>query len=148
VTIVKAGKYKIEGHPFGPLGEDATSAMQADVNDYYDMFTADVAKGRGVTQDEVKNGYGEGRMVMANRAVKTGLADRVEQLGQTVQRLSHPGARAALQRTDAEALETHPPEALEPPSEDDFIRERVTVVPERAALSPEERDRVLSVLAG
>jgi signal peptide peptidase SppA len=136
VTIVKAGKYKVEGHPFAPLSDEAMAAMQSDVNDYYDMFTADVAKGRGVTQDMVQQGFGEGRMVMANRAVKQGLADKVEQLGDTVKRLAHPGARAALQRADAEALEIETPEALPPPSED------------KPVLSAEDRDRVLSVLAG
>jgi capsid assembly protease len=137
VTIVKAGKYKAEGHPFAPLSEEATAAIQGDVNDYYDMFTSDVAKGRGVTQEEVQQGFGEGRMVLANRAVKQGLADRVEQLGDTVKRLSHPGARAALQRADAEALQTDL-EVETPPSH----------VEEPLRLTPEERDRVLSVLAG
>ena len=139
VTIVKAGKYKIEGHPFSPLSDEAMMAMQSDVNDYYDMFTSDVAKGRGVTQDEVKQGFGEGRMALAGRAVKQGLADKVEQLGDTVKRLNHPGARAALQRADAEALETDPPEVETPPSHAYDVLEPLT---------PEERDRVLSVLAG
>jgi signal peptide peptidase SppA len=143
VTIVRAGKYKIEGHPFGPLSEDATAAMQSDVNDYYDMFTSDVAKGRGVTQDEVKSGYGEGRMALAKRAVKLGLADKVEQLSDTVKRLSHPGARAALQRADVEALGIDAPEPFEAPS--DIEAEDVLVLP---ALTAEERDRVLSALAG
>jgi signal peptide peptidase SppA len=149
VTIVRAGKYKVEGHPFGPLSEDATAAMQSDVNDYYDMFTSDVAKGRGVTQDEVKGGYGEGRMVLAKRAVKSGLADKVEQLSDTVKRLGHPGARAALQRADVEALGIEAPEPFKAPSdieaEDEFVRSRATTLP---ALTAEERDRVLSALAG
>ena len=137
VTIIKAGKYKIEAHPFAPLNTEAAQAMQADVNDYYDMFTADVAEGRGVTQADVKDGYGEGRMVLAHRAVRQGLADRVEQLGDTVKRLSHPGARAALQRADAEALEVDPPEAVAPPFDEEPRR-----------LTAEERNRVLSALAG
>jgi len=137
VTLVKAGKYKVEGHPFAPLDDEAAAAMQDDVNSYYDMFTGDVAKGRGVEQDAVKNGFGEGRMVMAQRATKIGLADRVEQLGDTIKRLAHPGARAALQRADAEALQPDPPEALQPPPEE----------PRIPALTSEERDRVLSVLA-
>ena len=140
VTIIKAGKYKVEGHPFAPLDSEATDAMQADVDGYYDMFTADVAKGRGVDQTDVRSGYGEGRMLLAQRAVKAGLADRVDTLGNTVKRLAHPGARAALQHADAEALQTDPPEALEPPSD------VIVDVPRR--LTSEERDRVLSALAG
>jgi signal peptide peptidase SppA len=150
VTIVKAGKYKVEGHSFGPLDEEAATAMQADVNAYYDMFTSDVALGRGVAQSDVQSGYGEGRMVLANRAVKMGLADKVEQLGTTVKRLTHPGARAALQRADAEALEANPPEALLPPSVPsekamELARERFAA---QNRLTAEERDRVLTALAG
>ena len=52
--------------------------MQADVDDYYGMFTAEVAKGRGVDQSAVQQGYGEGRSLHARQAVAAGLADRAE----------------------------------------------------------------------
>ena len=112
--------------------------MQSDVNDYYDMFTSDVAKGRGVSQDEVKQGYGEGRMALAPRAVKLGLADKVEQLGDTVKRLELILARVArcsllmlggLPKSTQIRGERLPPSLV-------------------ARLTTEERDRVLSVLAG
>lgn len=77
ISLIAAGKYKTEGNPFEPLGEEAQTAIQGRVNDYYDMFTRAVARGRGVSQAEVIGGFGEGRVVGAEQAVKLGMADRV-----------------------------------------------------------------------
>lgn len=78
VTLIKAGKYKTEGHPFGPLDEEAQAAIQQTVDDMYGMFVADVAAGRGVSPDAVRTGYGEGRALTASRALQAGMVDSVE----------------------------------------------------------------------
>lgn len=83
-TLISAGKYKVEGHPFGPLDDEARAEMQAKVDHYYAMFVADVARGRGTDIDAVRNGFGEGRMVTAPDAVRMGMADRVATLDQVV----------------------------------------------------------------
>lgn len=94
VTLVRAGKYKAETHPFVELSQDAQDHMQEDVNTYYDMFTADVAAARAkalnrkVTAQDVADGFGEGRQLTAKAAVAAGLADRVESIGGTVARLA------------------------------------------------------------
>lgn len=80
VSFISAGKYKVEGNPYEPLGEEARAAMQARVDDYYDAFTRDVARFRGVKQTDVKNGFGEGRVVGAKEAVRLGMADKVATL--------------------------------------------------------------------
>ncbi|HXT31367.1 MAG TPA: S49 family peptidase [Vicinamibacterales bacterium] len=87
VTLVHAGKHKVEANPFGPLSEDARAAIQADVDAYYGMFTRDVAKGRGVSAAAVKSGFGEGRMVVADRAVAEKMADRVGTLDELLTKL-------------------------------------------------------------
>lgn len=74
-TLVSAGRYKTEGNPFEPLTDDARAHLQTLVDDYYGMFVGDVAKGRGVAVDAVRNGYGEGRVVGARDALKQGMAD-------------------------------------------------------------------------
>jgi len=97
-TLIHAGKYKTEGNPFEPLTDDAREHIQEDVNAFYDLFTADVAQGRGVKQQAVRDGYGEGRVLNAKNAVRDGLADRVETLGEAVARLtarSHGGVTTA-----------------------------------------------------
>lgn len=104
-TLISAGKYKVEGNPFEPLTEEARAAMQARVNDYYSLFTKAVAKGRGVSVSAVQSGFGEGRVVGAQEAVKLGMADSVETLQQVISRLSGRGARGSGQRADDDAPE-------------------------------------------
>ncbi len=100
-TYVFAGRYKVEANPDEPLADDARSYMQQVVDEYYGMFVADVAKGRGTTSAEVRRSYGEGRMLTARRAVQAGLADRVDTLEGTFSRLARGGSRRARRAMDA-----------------------------------------------
>jgi signal peptide peptidase SppA len=113
VSFVSAGKYKTEGNPFEPLSDDARQALQSQVNDFYGTFTKAVAKGRNTTQSAVQNGFGEGRMVSAQQAVKEGMADRVATMDQTLSRL---GARSGAQKAAAlaETLNILPAEDEKP----------------------------------
>lgn len=103
VSLISAGKYKTEGNPFEPLSEEARGALQDSVNGYYDMFTKAVARGRNTDPQSVKDGFGQGRMVPANKAVKMGMADRVATMDQTLARL---GAKTPMpQQMNAEGGE-------------------------------------------
>lgn len=158
-TLISAGKFKTEGNMFEPLSEEAAAYMQSLVDDVYALFVADVAKGRGVSASDVRNGFGQGRILSAKRAVKEGMADRVDTLEATIARLvrrpqggqaSGAGvldlealaARADRQRTievviegDASRLEA----ALEALAEEDGEPEGLAEqVPEGAEPSPAE----------
>lgn len=103
-TLISAGKFKTEGNPFEPLSDEAREHIQEDVDHFYGMFTADVAKGRGVKQADVKNGYGEGRVLNAKAALEAKLVDRVETLDATVARLSSRSRGGiGVPRAEAEA---------------------------------------------
>lgn len=91
VSLISAGKFKSEGNPFEALGDEARAAMQSAVHDFFDAFVKTVARNRGVSVSEVRNGFGEGRTVRAKTAVSLGMADRVATLEETVQRLSAGG---------------------------------------------------------
>jgi len=80
ITLIKAGKYKAEGNPAEPLSDEARAAFQSQVDDYYGMFVKAVAQNRGTTQAKVRDGYGQGRSLLAASAVKAGLADRIATL--------------------------------------------------------------------
>lgn len=95
-TLISAGKYKTEGSPHGPLTEDAQAHLQSRVNEYYDMFVGAVAKGRGVTPKQVREGMGQGRMLGASAAKDMGMVDRVETLDQTLERMTRHGARGVM----------------------------------------------------
>lgn len=86
VSLVSAGKYKTEGNPWEPLSDEGRAQLQSQVDAFYTMFVKAVAKGRKVSADDVRGGFGEGRMVMAAQAVKQGMADRVETLDDTLAR--------------------------------------------------------------
>lgn len=76
-TFIHAGKYKVEENPLQPLSDEAKASIQERIDAFYSMFIRDVAKGRGVTVEQVRKDYGEGRMVLAKDAVAKGMADRV-----------------------------------------------------------------------
>jgi signal peptide peptidase SppA len=95
-TLISAGKYKVEGHPFGPLEDEAREAIQSKVDHYYGMFIADVALGRGASVETVRNGFGQGRMLTAADAVKEGMADRIATLDQVVSERSDGSAPIAV----------------------------------------------------
>lgn len=84
VSLVSAGKFKTEGNPFEPLTEESRAAIQEMVDLYYVMFTTAVARNRGVSRIEVVNGFGEGRVVGADKAVALGMADRVATLAEVL----------------------------------------------------------------
>jgi HK97 family phage major capsid protein/HK97 family phage prohead protease len=95
-TLISAGKYKVEGNPFEPLGEEALAEKQRKVDAYYQMFLAGVAKGRKTSVPKVEANFGQGRMVMPNEALDAGMVDRIETLDETPARVAKPEERAAL----------------------------------------------------
>ena len=64
VTLISAGKYKVEGSPYGPLDADAKAFLQSRTDDYYAAFTKAVAAGRGVPIDAVRSGMGQGTILL------------------------------------------------------------------------------------
>jgi ClpP class serine protease len=88
VTLIQAGKHKTEGHPFGPLDDEAREFIQSRVDDFYRIFTRDVAKGRGVSVSDARGArFGDGRMLGAEAAKAAGMVDRVERFAQTIERM-------------------------------------------------------------
>ena len=103
-TLISAGQYKTEGNPYEPLGDDAKAAVQARVNDYYGAFVGAVARNRKATQTAVREGFGQGRMLGADDALKEGMIDGVDTLDSVVQRLAG-SAKAQKPKTKSENLD-------------------------------------------
>jgi len=76
VSYITAGKYKAEGNSDNPLEKEAKDYMQARVDEYYRMFVNDVARNRGLSTADVISGFGQGRVVGADNAVKHNMADK------------------------------------------------------------------------
>lgn len=121
-TLVTAGKYKSEGNEFEPLGDSARAEMQARVDSYYGMFVRDVAAGRRVSAGVVRDGFGEGRVVTAEKAVKLGMADRVATLDQVIAELTGQPASRSMSAVDAVEIAAEKP--AEPPIRSMEMRRR------------------------
>jgi signal peptide peptidase SppA len=102
-SLISAGRFKTEGNPYQPLGEDARAAIQAKVDDFYGMFTRAVARHRNATVEAVRGGFGEGRTVLARKAVELGMADRVDTFDATLARLASSAAPAPVTALPAPA---------------------------------------------
>jgi signal peptide peptidase SppA len=137
VEYVSAGKYKVEGNPDQPLSDEARAAMQSRVNDYYNMFVKAVARNRNVKVDDVRNGFGEGRVVGAREAVKLGMADRIATLDQTLARFGADpsNTRTLAAEADEDALVA---EGAEPPplaaAEEPAVRTKLELAKKRLEL--------------
>lgn len=101
-TVVSAGRFKTEATDLAPLSKDAQAAMQRRVDAHYASFVADVAAGRGVSTDAVRQGYGEGRVLAAEDAKAAGLVDGIQSLDTTLailsDQLTDQARRSELQR--------------------------------------------------
>ena len=108
MTLISAGRFKVEGNGYEPLTPDAQAAFQKLVDGYYAQFVAAVARGRKTKVTAVKSGFGEGRVVMAAEAVELGMADKIGTLDTVL-------ARFGVQRTSSDSFqseaETATPEA-------------------------------------
>jgi signal peptide peptidase SppA len=95
VSLVSAGKYKVEGNPYEPLSDGARTNTQYQVNSFHQMFVQAVARGRNVSSLDVRRKFGEGRIVLAASAVRAGMADRVATLDQTLARIGAGNGKSA-----------------------------------------------------
>jgi signal peptide peptidase SppA len=77
MTFVYYGENKTAGNSYEPLTDTARGHMQETVDSFGQAFDKAVARGRGVSVDDVSKRFGQGRIFTAQKAVKLGLADRV-----------------------------------------------------------------------
>lgn len=85
-TFITAGKYKVEGNQFEPLGDEALAHLQHIVDETYAQFVTDVSKGRRVSESTVKRDFGQGRMLTAREAKAAGMVDDILTLEQAISR--------------------------------------------------------------
>jgi signal peptide peptidase SppA len=86
-TLISAGKFKVEGNPYAPLDEEAQGFMQSRVDDYYAAFTKAVAKGRGVSISQVRDGMGQGRVLGADAALTSSMVDGIATFEDVVKKM-------------------------------------------------------------
>lgn len=102
VSYISAGPFKTEGNPDEPLTDEGRAAIQEQVDAFYEMFLADVAKGRETNVETVRESYGQGRTLLARKALAAGMVDRIDTLEATVRRLQRKPAAVATRRGETE----------------------------------------------
>lgn len=75
VTMIYAGKHKVDGNPYQPLSDDVKADMQAGVDESYQEFVSLVSKNRGMSEKAVRDT--EARIYGSSEAKKLGLVDAV-----------------------------------------------------------------------
>ncbi len=75
-TLIHAGAHKVDGNPYEPLSKGVKTDLQAEVDKFYDLFVATVAKGRKA-MDEKAIRATEARTFLGAEAKQLGLVDDV-----------------------------------------------------------------------
>lgn len=142
-TLIYAGKYKVDGNPYEPLSESAKEGMQAAVDEFYGMFTRDVAAGRGISVETVVSDYGEGKTLLAEPALAAGMVDKIATLDETIVALGgDPGSPSGGRSSRRAGDEAPKPTAVAPAAGDDSPTHEPETVP---ALSAEYLARLAAL---
>lgn len=127
VTLISAGKHKVDGHPALPLDDETRQRVQDRVDEVYGQFVHDVARGRGVSEATVRNGYGEGDVLTAKKAKAEGMVDGIMTLDQVLAKTFSLAPPAGMAATYGTANGT-------------FAVSAVTLVPDAAPAEPDTED--------
>lgn len=100
-TLVSAGKYKVEGNPYGPLSDEARAHMQSRIDTHYGAFTRAVARGRGTDVATVRDQMGQGRVFGAADAKAAGMVDGVMTLDDVIKQTARAIGGGAKSKTRA-----------------------------------------------
>ena len=73
---IKSGEYKDIGNPTRPLTDEERKILQSLLDDSYEQFIIDVARGRGVKVDYIKK-IAKGLIYSGKQAKKIGLVDHI-----------------------------------------------------------------------
>jgi signal peptide peptidase SppA len=107
VSYISAGRFKLEGNPHMPLDDAARAAVQITIDGYYDSFVRAVARGRGTSLKAVRDGMGEGRVLLGDAAKRERMIDGTATLAEVVSRMA-----AKTKRGGGSALSQSAPSAL------------------------------------
>lgn len=91
-SVIKAGVNKAAGNSVEPLNSSSRAVIQERVDDLNQMFVNAVAANRKISPETVEQNFGQGKVMLAPRAMAAGLADRIATLDQVV------GEQQAAQR--------------------------------------------------
>lgn len=98
-TLVRSGARKAEGDPYSPLSDKARLGLESMVQAAAADFLSAVASGRRMSLKAATERFGDGRAMLAEEALSTGLADRVATLDAVVGGLAQGRGKAFSRRS-------------------------------------------------
>lgn len=134
-TILRVPDGKAEGAYGEAMSEDAVRHRMAVIEQYYGAFVESVAKYRGTTADAVAVGYGQGRTVTANDALRAGMVDRIATFDAVMSELHTGGSStmSAQDNQDIKASDTSQhgaaPQTVKATAEQIFAAIKVAAIP-------------------
>lgn len=143
--VADESPYKVEGNPFEPLSNDAREQMRKMVNRYMGMFVRDLAKGRGVSVEHVRQHFGKGRMLGPQEAVSVKMADQVGTLEHAIRRAAQLGRErreqreATAARAETWACASHHPACASEDAHRAALTSDATYTPTAEAMTDEQR---------
>ena len=87
-TEITAGKYKRMASNHEPLSKEGRAYIQAHLDEVYSVFVRDVAKNRGVTEDQVL-AMAEGQTFIGQSAIDIGLADGFKSIDELIHEMAN-----------------------------------------------------------
>ena len=111
-THLYAGRYKAMGNDAEPLNKDAKDYIQKQIDNLYTIFVNDIARNRNASIDKVLTEMADGKIMLADDAIKVGLIDRIATLEETIQIVAQMAedkkkdAQAVLLSADIKALDS------------------------------------------
>lgn len=87
-TVIKAGRFK--AIPLEPLTAESHDHLQNFVNVTNDRFVSAVARGRGVSDEYVRENFGEGGVVTPEHALEFGMVDGIATFDEVLDGMNQP----------------------------------------------------------
>jgi signal peptide peptidase SppA len=104
VSMISAGEHKTEFSPFGALSDGARAEAQRRVDSTYARFTGALKRNRNTSVEDVRDNYGKGRTVSADRALAAGMVDRVMSFETLISKLAGGNAAKMARGPSAEVM--------------------------------------------
>jgi signal peptide peptidase SppA len=103
-TVIASEKFKGEGSPYTPLTDEAKEDMQRMIDDFGDSFVGAVARNRGLKVSDVKQNFGQGRVLRATEAKRVGMIDRVATMENVIKDLMPKGKSKSRANAELDLL--------------------------------------------
>ncbi len=95
-TEITAGREKRIASTFAPLTDAGRSSLQSQVDKIMEAFVGDVARFRGVSEQEVKSNMADGKTFIGDNAVKAGLVDDIKTFDLLIETINNGGIDMGL----------------------------------------------------